>query len=219
MNEISFVSAFLIGVAGGVHCFGMCGGITIAMRAATPSSQSHILYAFSYHCGRIVSYTLAGAFTGLLGTLVRSTNSIVPQILNALSIAMLILMALYIGQWYRGLVMLEKLGGYVWKKIQPWSSRFIPFHSPLSAFPYGMIWGWLPCGLVYSTLSWSLATDGWFEGAAIMLFFGLGTFPTMLAASLAMGSIQNFYRHPATKQTIALLLLAYAGTLIYVRFV
>lgn len=219
MNDLSFISAFAIGLAGGVHCFGMCGGITLAMRAASPSGTSHFPFAISYHIGRISSYTLAGAITGLLGSIVSTSSAALAATLQYVSIVMLVLMALYVGQWFRGLVVLEKLGGTAWRKIHPLSKQFIPFKSPFHAFPYGVIWGWLPCGLVYSTLTWSLASSSALDGAAIMFAFGLGTLPNMLLASMAASQVSGVFKHKLTRQIVAMLLLLFAGTLMLKRFV
>ena len=214
MTEFSYLSGFLIGVAGGVHCFGMCGGITLAMRAASPPNTSHLPYAISYHCGRILSYTFAGGLTGTLGWLVSSSSSTGALVLKVISIVMLALMGLYIGQWYKGLTKLEKMGNSLWQYVRPISQKFIPFKHPLSAFPYGILWGWLPCGLVYSTLTWAMASDHPTKGAGIMLAFGLGTFPTMLMASLAAHKTMQIYQHPFTRQVIAMCLIVYAGVLL-----
>jgi len=215
MTEFSLVSAFLIGLAGGVHCLGMCGGITLAMRAASPMNTSHIPFAISYHTGRVFSYSIAGAFTGLLGGMVSTSSHTGAFALHILSIVMLVLMALYLGQWYRGLTHLESLGAHLWKRIQPYSKRFIPFKTPFHALPYGIIWGWLPCGLVYSTLTWSLASQSPLQGSLIMLSFGLGTFPIMLLASAGASSLTRLLKHPVTRQIIALSLIIYAFTLLF----
>jgi sulfite exporter TauE/SafE len=219
MNELSFLSAFAIGIAGGVHCFGMCGGITLAMRTASPPTQPHFPFALSYHLGRITSYTLAGAITGFFGSMVSTSSTAVSSSLQWFSIVMLVLMALYVGQWFRGLVVLEKAGHTIWKLIRPLSTRFIPFKTPLHALPYGFIWGWLPCGLVYSTLTWSLASCSALDGALIMFAFGLGTLPNMLLASMAASHISALFKHKLTRQLVAVLLLLLAGTLMLKRFV
>ena len=215
-TEISFLAAFLIGVAGGVHCLGMCGGITIALQSAIPNKQNAHVYTLSYHFGRIVSYSVAGAFTGLLGSIVSSQVKLGVSILTLLSATLLILLACYIGNWYRGLVVLERGGAVLWRKIQPIASRFIPFSSPMSALGYGMVWGWLPCGLVYSTLSWSLASGSWQNGGLVMLAFGLGTLPAMLAVSFGAESVKQLFQKSALRQGVAITLFAYG---IYLFFV
>ena len=175
MEGINYFSAFLIGLAGGVHCVGMCGGIVTALRMVTPKGISPFPYTLTYNIGRIVSYTIAGGITGFFGKIAADYIPLANYALSLISGIMLLLLACYLGQWYTGLTKLERLGNGIFKKIQPYSKRFLPFRTPLSAFPYGFIWGWLPCGLVYSTLTWSLASGSALQGSAIMFFFGLGT--------------------------------------------
>ena len=215
MSEFSYLSAFLIGLAGGAHCLGMCGGVTLAMRAASPLNTAHLPFALSYHTGRILSYTVAGGLTGLVGGMISTASHSGAVILNLLSIIMLMLMAMYIGQWYRGLTYLERAGAVIWRRLQPYSKRFMPFKTPLHALPYGVIWGWLPCGLVYSTLTWSLASKSALEGSAIMLSFGMGTLPVMLVASFGASWLVNAYKHKVTRHLIAISLIAYALVLLY----
>lgn len=215
MTELSFLSALLIGIAGGAHCVGMCGGITLAMRTAAPVNQPHLPFAIAYHIGRILSYIIAGALTGFIGQLVSTSSAIAASILTYASIAMLFLMALYIGQWYRGLVYIEQLGNYLWRYIQPISKHFIPFKTPLHALPYGLLWGWLPCGLVYSTLTWALASQNPLEGALIMLGFGLGTFPVMLLTSMGASTLISLFKQNLTRQLASTGILFYGGFLLY----
>ncbi|GGW88689.1 sulfite exporter TauE/SafE family protein [Alteromonas halophila] len=215
MPEISGFSAFLIGLAGGVHCVGMCGGIVTALRAATPDQKNAFPFTLSYNFGRITSYTLAGALAGGLGQL---TTAVLPYAaigLSLFSAIMLACLALYLGQWWQGLRHLEQAGGKLWRHIQPLSVRFIPFKTPWHALPYGFIWGWLPCGLVYSTLTWSLTAGTALDGAMLMLCFGLGTLPTLLAASLGASYLVMAFKHPKFRQVIALSLFIYAFFLIY----
>ncbi|NMH61039.1 sulfite exporter TauE/SafE family protein [Alteromonas ponticola] len=210
MNELSLTSAFLIGLAGGVHCLGMCGGIVGAFKMMTPTSASTTWYSLAYNIGRISSYTLAGVIAGAMSSL---SVAVIPGsklILFVLSAFMLLAMACYLGQWWNGLVAVEKMGSKIWRMVQPWSKRFLPFKTPLHALPYGFIWGWLPCGLVYSTLTWSLASGNALSGGMIMLFFGLGTLPTMLAAAIGVEWLMKGFRHPLLKQIIAISLAAFA---------
>lgn len=209
MTDLDFLSAFLIGLAGSVHCVGMCGGIVGALNFAIPKQQGHFLYNLSYNCGRILSYSIAGSLVGLVGQIVSHNNQTGISLLHLISGIFLILLACYIGGWWQGLLRVEMVGKHLWKYISPLSKRFIPFRSPLSAFPYGMLWGWLPCGLVYSTLTWSLASGSAVIGAKIMFAFGLGTLPVMLLMALGFKQIQHVVTHPLFKQLIAVSLLSY----------
>jgi sulfite exporter TauE/SafE len=208
--EINYIGAFLIGIAGGVHCIGMCGGIASAFSFAIPKGQSQLPYIFSYNLGRILSYTIAGALSGLVGGIASVNISSTLPIFQVVSIVFLILLALYIGDWYKGLSALEAMGGRLWKRISPLSKKLIPFKNPWYTIAYGAIWGWLPCGLVYSVLTWSLASESAFQGAVIMLSFGLGTLPTLIATSIGASFLVPIFQHKMTRQFIALSLIAFA---------
>lgn len=215
MTELSLLAAFLIGIAGAVHCIGMCGGITVALQSAVPQQSPYrFIFTLAYHFGRIVSYTLAGALAGWISRII-SHASIGISVLTVFSGVMLILLGLYMGNWYRGLRYLEQAGGTVWRHIQPIAKRFIPFKTPFSALIYGGIWGWLPCGLVYSTLVWSMSSGDAISGASLMLAFGLGTLPAMLLVSIGANSIQQLIQRQATRNTVALLLIGYGGFLLF----
>ncbi|NDW20026.1 sulfite exporter TauE/SafE family protein [Alteromonas hispanica] len=215
MDQISYLSAFLIGLAGGVHCVGMCGGIVSALRMVTPKDKPALLFTLAYNSGRIVSYTLAGAITGALGKIATDFVPLANYVLSLLSGVMLFLLACYLGKWWTGLTALESAGKHLFKYVQPISKRFLPFKTPLSAIPYGFLWGWLPCGLVYSTLTWSLAAGSAIQGAGIMFFFGLGTLPTLLAVGAGSQYIVRGFRHIIVRQGIASAMALYAAYLIY----
>ncbi len=218
MTELNAFSAFLVGIAGGVHCIGMCGGVVAALNAVTPADQNKLPYTLAYNFGRITSYTIAGAITGALGQMATNFIPLGGPILSFISAIMLLLLACYLGNWWRGLVHVEALGQRLFRTLQPVSKRFIPFKNPAYAIPYGFIWGWLPCGLVYSTLTWSLAVGNAIDGALIMLAFGLGTLPTLVAASVGSQYLIKGFKHPIVRQAIAISLLMYAIFLIYRAF-
>ncbi|MFS1704308.1 sulfite exporter TauE/SafE family protein [Alteromonas sp. AMM-1] len=215
MTDFSLFSAFLVGIAGSVHCFGMCGGFAGALTAAIPQGKSPTPFVLSYNTGRILSYTLAGAITGALGSIAQSSMTSLLYGFKLFSAFMLIAMALYLAQWWRGLARIESLGKQLWQHLQPLSRRFLPFKSPLSALPYGIIWGWLPCGLVYSTLTWSLSAGTALQGAMIMAAFGVGTLPALLAVSFGANGLLTLLRMPKTRTFIAVTLIIYAVFLIY----
>lgn len=214
MNEFSFVSAFLIGIAGSVHCIGMCGSIVGAFTFAIPKSKSPTPFLFAYNTGRIISYTIAGAITGLLGQLFSLKVAGGIQFLTLIGGIFLLLLGLYIGEWWRILTRLESAGAVLWKYIRPISKRFIPFPSPIYAVGYGLIWGWLPCGLVYSTLTWSVASGSMINGALLMLSFGLGTLPAMIALGFSGNSIKKWVAIAWVRKAVALMLIIYALLLI-----
>lgn len=204
--ELTFFSAFLIGIAGSVHCFAMCGGIVAGLQSAIPDQKSPLPFVLAYNSGRILSYTLAGALAGGAGAVFTMHINSGIVILQLVSGVFLLALAAYIGQWWMGLATLESAGKKLWQKLAPLSRRFIPFHSPLSALPYGIIWGWLPCGLVYSTLAYSLSSGSVVNGALIMTSFGLGTLPAVLLIATGSRHLLQTLKKPQTRQAIALLL-------------
>ncbi len=215
MTEINLISAFLIGIAGSVHCIGMCGGIAGAFTFAIPKNASVLPYIYSYNIGRILSYTAAGAVTGYLGSIFSSSLVLGLAILQSLSIVFLVLMALYISDIFKALSVLERAGNHLWKRIQPLSKKLIPFKSPVHAVYYGMIWGWLPCGLVYSALTWSLAANSALNGALFMLAFGAGTLPALIATSLGANSLIPLMQKKIVRISMAALLFIFAISLTF----
>lgn len=210
MVELSFLSAFLIGIAGSAHCTVMCGGVITGLSYAIPKNKSLLPYALSYNVGRICSYVVAGGFAGYLGQIASHEAQLGVVWLQLFGGLMLLLMAGYIGGWFFVLTKLEKLGQGIWHVIRPISKSFVPFKTPLHALPYGLIWGWLPCGLVYSTLSWSLSAGSLTSGAMVMLAFGLGTLPSTLSLSIFSREVLNFLSNPKAKQILAFLLMLFA---------
>lgn len=215
MTELQPLSALLIGLAGGIHCIGMCGGLSAALTLSIPKGQSQWPFLLSYNVGRIISYTIAGAIAGGLGAMLGQQFRYGLAWMTLFSAIMLMCLALYLSGWWRGLVHLERAGSLVWRKISPLSRTFLPFRRPLSALPYGMIWGWLPCGLVYSTLSWSLAANSAINGALVMFWFGAGTLPALLATGAAGHRLKMIINQKYFKTGVALLLLVFSWALIW----
>lgn len=210
LSELNLLSAFLIGLAGGVHCVGMCGGIAGAFTFAIPKGASLTPYVAAYNAGRIFSYTIAGAVTGLLGSIFSASILTGLAILQIISIVFLCLLALYISDVFKGLLIVEKGGAKLWTYLAPIGKRLIPFKNPFSGFAYGMVWGWLPCGLVYSALTWSLAAGSMQQGALVMLFFGLGTLPALIASSLGASFLLPLLQNIITRRLVAILLFTFA---------
>lgn len=181
-------AAFLIGFIGSSHCLVMCGGIVAALQLSMPSNRwsQRLVLQLVLSTGRLCSYALFGAVVGYFGVVAMQISGASMVWLRLLAGLLLIAMALYISRLMNLLHYLERGGQQVWRFIQPLSNRLMPLDSPMKAFGYGLCWGWLPCGLVYSTLSWSLASGSALSGAAIMFAFGLGTLPAiLLTASVA----------------------------------
>ena len=178
-------SALVLGLLGGGHCLGMCGGLMGALTLAIPREQRarRMQLLMAYNLGRIVSYAIAGFFSGLVGWAV--ANSPGATTLRVSAALLLIAMGLYLAGWWSGLTRIERLGRGLWRYLQPFATRLLPISSIPRALLLGALWGWLPCGLVYSTLLWAASQGNAIDSALLMLAFGLGTWPVLLATGLA----------------------------------
>ena len=234
---IDLFSAFIIGLLGSGHCLAMCGGITTMLTSAIgpsnnqPSQENttrgdipikvstskvncspqtfRVNLIFFYHIGRIASYCLIGAIVGFTGSIAAKNIGLPIAGLRLVAAVFLIFLGLYIGKWLLWLNRVESLGEGLWRYLSPLAKHVIPVDNRKKSLALGALWGWLPCGLVYSTLTWSLASGSSISGASIMLFFGLGTLPALIALSLGIGSIKNLLVNTTFRNTMALSLIAY----------
>lgn len=211
MPEISYLSVFLVGLLGGVHCVGMCGGIVTALSLSSATNRPAVPTLLAYNFGRVTSYALAGAIVGAIGASTILLNRFMPaeRILYGLANVMLILLGLYLAGLSRAVLALERVGSVVWARLQPLMKRFIPVRTLPQAFFTGAVWGWLPCGLVYSVLISALATGSAAHGALLMLAFGAGTLPNLLAMGLFAKRLQTLTRKPMVRLAAGLLVAAF----------
>lgn len=191
--EAGFAAAFLIGLLGGVHCVGMCGGIVGALTVQTPRRQRAWDLHLAYNAGRIASYAAAGAIMGMIGGAGLMFNQVLPvqMLLYVMANLVLVGLGLYLAGLGNQLARVEALGAGLWRRIQPYSARFLPADTAAKAFALGTLWGWLPCGLVYSLLATALVSGGAASGAAVMLAFGLGTLPNLMLAGMAFKRLRD----------------------------
>lgn len=212
----SLTGAFLVGFLGGVHCVGMCGGIVGALTLGLPDevrSRKTAMFPFllAYNVGRILSYTVAGALMGGVGWLAANLAVLhhAQLVLNTLAALFMVALGLYLAGWWRGLVHVERAGGGLWKRIEPLGRRLMPVRRPGQALQLGLVWGWLPCGLVYSVLIWAIASGGFVEGGLLMLAFGLGTLPNLLAMGVFAGYLSRWARDRRVRAAAGLMVIGF----------
>lgn len=213
MNLTTLLTAFLVGLTGGVHCFGMCGGIVGALTLGLPPQPRPFLgrlpYLLAYNSGRLVSYVSAGALAGGVGAWAVHLASIhrAQVILQIIAGLFMVLLGLYLGGWWRLLSRIEQVGGVVWRRLEPLGRRLLPVRTPAQAFGIGLIWGWLPCGLVYSVLVWAMSVGGAAQGGLLLLSFGLGTLPALLSMGTAAAALASFVRQPWVRHTVGVVVV------------
>jgi sulfite exporter TauE/SafE len=198
------VTALVVGLAGGVHCMAMCGGIVAALSLRDdpkgPASL-RVIRQIAYGLGRVTSYAAAGALAGAVGGLAFHFQHLLPiqivllVVANALVVALGLTLAGF-RSWMRPL---ERVGLVVWGALRRVGVRLAPARTPAGAFAVGLAWGWIPCGLVYGVLATALVSGGAARGAAVMAAFGVGTLPNLLAAGLAAERLKAVLIRPRAR--------------------
>ncbi|PXX90883.1 cytochrome biogenesis protein [Marinobacter vulgaris] len=210
---LSYSSAFLIGLLGSTHCLSMCGGISASLSMALPVGRGfrlrQTIMLLAFNGGRIGSYALIAALIALLSTSATGYWTQLGPVLRTLAGVLLILMGLSMGQWWQGIRYVERIGAPVWKRLSPLTRHVLPVHHVRQALALGALWGWLPCGLVYSTLGWAALQPTVGSAATTMLFFGLGTLPSMLATGYAATWISKLREQKHFRQLAGLLLIGF----------
>lgn len=213
MPDTGHIALFLIGLLGGTHCIAMCGGIVGALTMQMPGQPQRKIWPLhlAYNIGRIASYAAAGAVMGAIGSLGLLLNEVLPiqMALYVLANVMLVGLGLYLIGMTRSLAFLERGGQRIWARIQPLTRRFLPARTVGQALPLGMLWGFLPCGMVYSALTTALLAGSALRGAGLMLAFGLGTLPNLLLAGLLLQRLRALSKARAVRLASGLLVLGF----------
>lgn len=211
------IAAFILGLFSTVHCLGMCGGIIGALSLSLPERvRLHrgrlITFVSTYNIGRILSYSMAGLIAGYIGAEAAAYTDMSggPSILRHTGVVMMIAIGLYLAGWFPQLSKVERIGKPLWKMLEPIGRRLVPVTTMPRALLYGLVWGWLPCGMVYFVLVWALTSGSATQGALTMAAFGLGTLPSLLAAGLAMSWLKRFTQSKMTRQVVGALVIAMA---------
>jgi sulfite exporter TauE/SafE len=196
-----FLLAFLVGLFSALHCLGMCGGIVGALTFSLPLDTRRdwsrlTLFLLAYNLGRVASYALAGAAFGWLGEALMTTGPAAwpHRLLQWLAALVMVGIGLYIAGWFPRFAQVERIGEPLWQRLEPLGRRLLPVATLPRALVYGAVWGWLPCGLVYTMLIATPAQGGPAAGALYMALFGLGTLPAMLAVGLLAGRLHAWAR-------------------------
>lgn len=247
---MNLLPILLAGLAGSVHCAGMCGGIVSAFSVAAPrngAARARVIpiaqagmgtlavaaagatpaaggtpgasgaaaaalgHVLAYNTGRIGSYMLAGAIAGgLAGSVAGLARMSAFQMAGHwMANLMLVAMGLYLMDAWRGLARIEAAGGVLWRRVQPLVKPLVPMDTPLKALALGGLWGWVPCGMVYSMLLTAMLSGSALDGALVMGAFGLGTLPMLLAMGMAGARLRQYLQLRAVRVACGLLVLGF----------
>jgi sulfite exporter TauE/SafE len=226
---MNLLPVFIVGLAGSVHCAGMCGGIVSAFSLASKQANGRIIpiaeartaglrtlpRVLAYNAGRISSYAIAGALAGGLAGSAATFARVAPWQTAAywLMNLMLAALGLYLMDAWRGLARIEAVGGVLWQGLQqhirPVMRILTPMDTPAKALTLGAIWGWVPCGMVYSVLLTAMFSGSAVQGAAVMAAFGLGTLPMLLAMGLFGAKLRATMQQRRVRMLCGLLVLGF----------
>lgn len=185
---------------GAGHCMSMCGGIVAAVSLRSDGRASGQSLQLGYNLGRISTYALLG---GLVAAFAAAVPSAGLPLARTLAGVLLILVGLHFLGSSRGILALELVGQALWRKLRPIASALMPVNHPGKAFLAGAVWGWLPCGLVYSALVYAASQTTFAAGAGVMLAFGVGTLPALLLGGMAAEKLQHWFRLKRVRTFVA----------------
>lgn len=209
--------ALLMGVFSSLHCIGMCGSIigslTFSLAPEIRNDKKRLLpFILSYNAGRITSYAIAGALAGLFEVLITMPfgEGHGHRILQMLSALIMTGAGLYIAGWFPRFAYIEKLGLHIWRRIEPCGRKLIPVKDCQHAYLFGMVWGWIPCGLVYAALALTVTTGSVIQSSLTMVAFGLGTLPAVIGVGAMIGILTRLATHQRFKQIVGIIMIALA---------
>lgn len=212
---MALLAAFVTGLAGSVHCFGMCGGMAGALglraRQVSGSSWQASLRGALYHAGRLSGYTAMGAVLGALGHGAHGLLDLTryETALRTATGLVTIMIAVRVLTRWNPFASLERAGARLWIRLRPVSQRIAVLRGPLGSYATGLLWGFLPCGLVYGGLLLAVTSGSPAQGAALMLALGAGTLPLMLSVTLFAGRTWPHLQHRWIRFAPGALLLAF----------
>jgi hypothetical protein len=204
-----------MGLLGGAHCVVMCGGVVAMSGSALPLTRrsrpmAQLPYVLAYNGGRIASYAMAGALAGALGSTLAAFG-LVERAQLGLRVAaglMMIAVGLYVSGFGGALRWAERAGQPLWRRVAPLARRLVPVQTPAHALALGLLWGWMPCGLVYAALAAAVTSGSALGGAATMAAFGAGTLPTLVAMGSAAAVVARFARERWVRGAAGVAILA-----------
>jgi len=215
INDYPFLIAFTLGLVGSTHCIGMCGGIMGAISSVTLGQTGHPLLNYRwiqlllYNFGRILTYSLIGMLFGALSGALINFGTAWELIFRIVAGITLILMGLYLAGFGAVMLLFESSGQYLWKYIQPFTARFMPPRNLWQVVMLGGLWGWLPCGMVYSALIWSGSQGSALSSAFLMFCFGLGTLPALLVTGSVSGGLAKLLSDKKLRRVLGLIVVVY----------
>lgn len=197
MNEI--LTALLMGLTGSAHCLTMCGSLSVALGFSIPKHKSFWLYALFVSFGRVFGYGVIGLTANVIAQsiLVASNGHIL--YLSILSGVLMIGIGLHISGLSSVIVRIEVIGRFIDKALTPIKQKIMPIDSLGKCLLYGLLWGFLPCGLVYTALSLALVSPTPGAAFGVMVVFGFTTIPAVVGMTIFSRQLTKIFNNQIIK--------------------
>ena len=202
---------FAAGLASGLHCAGMCGGISASFSLL--QKENIWKRQFAFNAGRITTYAATGAAAGAVGSAAAYAAAVLPAqtFFYFFSSAFVLLAGMHFWGMPLPISTLERIGVPLWRRVQPLAARLLPARTLPQAYAAGLAWGWLPCGLVYGALAAAVFSGGAAQGAAAMAAFGAGTLPWLFIAGVAAAKLRGWAGLATLRRLTGALLIGLGG--------
>ncbi|QWF69562.1 sulfite exporter TauE/SafE family protein [Methylomonas paludis] len=213
----SYLTAVLMGLFSSLHCIGMCGSIigtlTFSLSSELRNNKARLFgIVFNYNLGRILSYGMAGVVVGLVESFLTMpfAEGQAHRVLQVVSALIMAGAGLYLAGWFPYFAYIEKTGVYFWKIVEPFGRKLIPVKTRTQALLFGMIWGWLPCGLIYTALALAASSGNIVHSGITMLAFGIGTLPAVMGVGIITPLLTRLSKAQRFKRFVGILFIAFA---------
>lgn len=212
------IPAFLMGFLGSGHCVAMCGSLSMALGFSVPKEKSFFLYSILISIGRIFGYGFIGLIVNFFAQSVVSITQGGVLYLTLLSSILMFGIGLHIANINSFVLKTEFIGKWFQPFIDPIKSKILPINTPLKCLLYGLFWGFLPCGLVYTALSLAITSPSPLTGFSVMFIFGIGTLPTLVGLTLINAKLNSIFNHSYVRFILGLSVIIMAIWQFYFAF-
>ncbi|XCI74545.1 MAG: sulfite exporter TauE/SafE family protein [Flavobacteriales bacterium] len=212
METLIVSTAFLLGIAGSLHCFGMCGPIAFAITIDRHHRLKMILQNLTYQSGRVVSYMALGIFFGLIGYGCSLAGF---QKTLSLLLGISIMASVFLSRKFLSKLKPFKIYTLRLVRLRSTLGKFIIKKTFPALFITGILNGLLPCGLVYTAVTAAMSTGEASSGGLFMLYFGLGTVPLMFV-TVMMGNFISLHLRNKIFKMISVMVF-FVGILLVLR--
>jgi uncharacterized protein len=213
-DSLTFLGGLLMGLASSLHCAGMCGAIASSLMFAfspgeSPAERARTLLAA--HAGRLMMYVAGGLVLGAAGSAFYGAfdHAAAYLVMRWAAAVALGWIGLSVAGFAPSVAVVDRFAAPIAQSL-----RFSPapaFAGGTGAFASGLIWGVLPCGMVYGALFYAMLSGSALGGGAVMAGFGLGTLPSVTAVALGISSFRRLARIRQARVWVGLAIVAIAA--------